>query len=174
MKYDNTTIFLHWATAVLVISLWSVGQTADYLPEDSFLQTVVWSSHVSFGFALAGIFVWRVFWRSTSGRALPAADQGILHIIAKGTHYALYSLLALTVCLGIANAFIRGYDMYGLFHLPQLGDKGWKKPVTNWHGLAADAVLIVALVHAAAALIHQYVWRDGLLDRMVIRRGIAK
>lgn len=172
MRYDTTTILLHWATAILVVSLWTVGQTADYLPEHSLAQTVVWSSHVTFGFALAAIFVWRVLWRSTSGRGLPPADQGALHILAKGTHYLLYGLLAVTIGLGIANAFIRGYDMYGLFHLPQLGDKAWRRPVTDWHGLAADAVMIVALVHSAAALGHQYLLRDRLLSRMSLRPDV--
>lgn len=169
VRYDSTTIFLHWLTALLVAGLWIVGQTADYLPEHSLIQTIVWSSHVTCGFALAVIFILRVVWRSTSGRDLPAADRGALQFLAKSTHYLLYLLILITIVLGIANAFIRGYDMYHLFKLPQLGDKEWKKPVTHWHGLAADSVLIVAAFHAAAALVHHYLWRDGLISRMSVR-----
>jgi cytochrome b561 len=165
-SYDPITITLHWLTAALVAALWVVGQTADYLPEHSRVQTFVWSSHVAFGFALAAILAFRLVWRATSGRRLPAADSGMLHLIAKSTHYLLYAMLLVTLSLGIVNAFVRGYDMYGLFTLPQLGDKDWKKPVTQWHELAANAVMIVAAVHASAALIHHYVWRDGLLLRM--------
>ena len=173
-RYDATTIVLHWATAVLVLSLWTVGQTADYLPEHSLAQMIVWSSHVTFGFALAAISMFRLFWRSTSGRGLAPADRNpALHIFAKGTHYLLYALLGLTITLGVANAFIRGYDMYHLFHLPQIGDKTLKGSVTDWHGLAADAVLIVAAVHASAALVHHYAWHDRLLDRMAWRGRTA-
>ena len=174
-RYDTTTIVLHWSTAVLVIALWIVGQTADYLPEHSLVQTIVWSSHVTLGFALAAIFLYRLFWRSTLGRIVPAADRNtLLRILAKGTHYLLYAVLGVTITLGIANAFIRGYNLYHLFNLPQVGDKDWKRPVTDWHGLAADAVLIVAIVHAAAALMHHYLWRDGLLHRMSSRKTAAR
>lgn len=172
-QYDATTVTLHWLTAVLIAGLWIVGQTADYLPEDSLIQSIVWSSHVTFGFALAAIIVARLAWRSTSGRGLPPADSGSLHLLAKGTHYLLYALILVTMALGIANAFIRGYDMFHLFKLPQLGDKAWKKPVTHWHYLAANSVLIVALIHSGAALVHHYVWRDGLLFRMSKRDGSA-
>lgn len=162
-RYDRTTIVLHWLTAILVAGLWVVGQTADFLPEHSLAQNVVWSSHVTFGFALAGIVAYRLVWRATSGAGLPAADSGALHVLAKTTHDLLYALLVVTIALGIANAFIRGYDLFHLVTLPQLGVKDWKKPVTDWHGLAADAVLIVAGFHAAAALIHHYAWRDRLI-----------
>ena len=43
-----------------------------------------------------------------------------------------------TVVLGIVNAFVRGYSIYGLFHLPQVGDRAWRRPITQWHGLAAN------------------------------------
>jgi cytochrome b561 len=36
----------------------------------------------------------------------------------------------------------------------------------QWHGLAANAVLIVALLHAAAGLFHQFIQKDRLLRRM--------
>ena len=174
-RYDATTVALHWLTALLVAALWTVGQTADYLPEHSLVQTIVWSSHVTFGFTLAAIFIYRLVWRATSGRRLEAADRNpLLHLVAKATHYLLYALLAVTLALGIANAFVRGYDMFHLFHLPQLGPKDLKRPITDWHGLAADAVLVVAAVHASAALVHHYVWHDRLLDRMSFRRPVTR
>lgn len=172
-RYDSTTILLHWTVAIIVVAMWIVGQTADYLPEHSLVQSFVWSSHVAFGFILAVVFAFRIFWRSTSGRSLPAADSGALHLVAKTTHYLLYALLGITIALGIANAFIRGYDMYHLFHLPQVGDKEWKRPVTDWHGLVADGVLILAGVHAFAALVHHYAWRDHLLARMSLGKRLV-
>ena len=62
---------------------------------------------------------------------------------------------------------MRGYELFGTVRLPQLGDRAWHKPITERHGLAADALLVLALVHAGAALIHHYVWRDGVLRRML-------
>ncbi len=86
VNYDRTTIFLHWITAGLVGILWMIGQTADWFPEGA-LNTDYWSIHVVLGFALAVMIVWRIIWRTSGGRRLPAADAGVLHIAAKATHY---------------------------------------------------------------------------------------
>lgn len=168
-RYDHTTVVLHWLTALLVVSLWIVGQTADWLPEKSLAQVFVWSSHVTAGFLLAGIIAFRLVWRSTAGAGLPAADRGLLHVVAKGTHYLMYALLLVVIALGITNAFVRGYDLYHLVKLPQLGNREWRHQITDWHGLAANLLLIVAGFHAAAALVHHYVWHDRLIARMAWR-----
>ena len=164
--YDRTTIGLHWATALLVAVLWVLGQTSDWFADGGVVNTTMWSTHVVLGFTLAALVAWRVAWRSSGGRALPAADTGALHALAKATHYGLYLLLAVVVMLGIVNAFVRGYSIYGLFHLPQVGDRAWRRPITQWHGLAANVTLGLAGFHAAAALVHHYVLRDGLIERM--------
>lgn len=164
-RYDGTTIALHWATAFVVVVLWILGQTADWFP-DGPINTGMWSTHVVAGFALALILAWRVVWRSSRGRALPATAGGLLRIAAKATHYGLYLLLATVVVLGIVNAFVRGYSIYGLLHLPQIGDRDWRRPITHWHGLAANITLALAGFHAAAALVHHYALRDGLIGRM--------
>lgn len=173
-SYDSTTIALHWTTAILVILLWGIGQTADWIP-DGPTNTRYWSVHVILGFALTTVIGWRIVWRASTGRRLPPVDTGALHVFAKATHYSLYGLLLAALTLGIVNAFVRGYNLFDVVHLPQLGDRAWRKQITEWHGLAANVLLGFALFHAAAALIHHYVWRDGLLRRMLpsLGRGAA-
>ena len=170
-RYDNATIALHWATALLVVTLWIIGQTADWFPRGSAPKQAYWSSHVVLGFALAGVVATRVAWRSGRGRALPAKDQGLTHLLAKATHYLMYALVIGVVVLGIVNAFVRGYSIFGLFHLPQLGDYALRGQITNIHGLVANVLLGLASFHAAAALVHHYWWHDGLLVRMMPKSG---
>lgn len=170
-RYDRMTIALHWTTAALVAALWILGQTADLFPRGP-MRTGMWSVHVTLGLALAAVLVARLAWRVGPGKALPAADPGLLHLIAKGTHYLLYLLLALAVGLGIANAFVRGFSLFGLWSLPQIGDAALRRPINELHELAANAIMVVALIHAGAALVHHYLWRDGVLQRMTLaRRG---
>ena len=165
MSYDRTTISLHWLTAFCVVVLWTIGQTADWIP-DGPVNTDVWSVHVVLGFCLVAIYAYRVIWRATQGRRLPPADSGALNVVAKGNHYAMYAVLAVVLALGVTNAFVRGYNLFDLFSLPQIGNKDLRHVITDWHGLAANILLALAAIHAVAALIHQYVWRDGLLNRM--------
>ncbi|VTZ28272.1 Cytochrome B561 [Methylocella tundrae] len=171
-NYDQTTIFLHWITAALVVVLWILGQTSDLVPRGP-LRTGSWSLHVTLGFLLAFVLIGRIIWRGGAGRRLPPADAGFLQFLAAATHYALYALLLAAVTLGIINAFVRGYDLFGVVSLPKLGDPALKKPITEWHELAANLVLAVALLHAAAALAHHYVLKDGVLLRMLPQREAA-
>jgi cytochrome b561 len=166
VKYDRTTISLHWITAGLVAVLWIIGQTADWLP-DGVLNTDYWSIHVVLGFALAAVIAWRMIWRNSGGSRLPAADAGVLQVVAKATHYGLYLLLLVVVVLGLVNAFVRGYNLFDLVSLPQVGDRAVRKPITHWHGFAANLLLGLAGLHAAAALFHHYILRDSVLARMV-------
>ena len=170
--YDRTTIALHWITALSVVVLWIIGQTADWIPNGP-VNTGYWSAHVVLGFVLTAVLAWRIVWRWSAGRRLPAADAEILHAFAKATHYLLYALLLVVVVLGVVNAFVRGYNLFDLINLPQVGDRAWRRPITQWHGLAANILLGLALFHAAAALVHHYLWKDGVLGRMLSAKGGA-
>jgi cytochrome b561 len=166
--YDGTTIALHWLTAFLVIALWIIGQTGDWPPRGA-VRDDYWSVHVALGFVLTLVLAWRILWRSFRGRRMPPADSGLLHFLAEIMHYALYLTLLVVIGLGVVNAFVRGYELFGLAHLPQIGDPELRRPITHWHGLGANLLLILALSHAAAALLHYYVVKDRTLQRMLPR-----
>jgi cytochrome b561 len=105
-----------------------------------------------------------------AGRRWPAAETGLLHLVAEAKHYGLYLLLLTVIVLGIINAFVRGYNLFDLVSLPQIGDRAMRKPITHWHGLAANLLLALAGLHAAAALFHHYMLRDSVLARMIPAR----
>lgn len=166
-RYDPTTVWLHWITVGLIVVLWVIGQTADWIPRGPF-RTGIWSLHVVLGFLTAFVLLTRVAWRAHFGRTLAPADSGVLYVIAKVTHYALYVLLGAVVVAGIVDASYRGFNVFGLWSVPQFGtgDSATRHSINEWHELAANALMFVAAVHAVAALGHHYVWRDRLLDRM--------
>lgn len=169
--YDRGTIALHWLTAALVTGLWLVGTFLEDLVPKGPLRTGIWSVHVVLGFVLAGLIVAFLVWRRSAGRRLPVEDPGMLHRVAKATHAALYILVVAIVVLGIANAFVRGIPIAGPYSLPQIGDPAWRRPLTQWHGLAANILMALALFHAGAALVHHYLWHDTILRRMLPRRS---
>lgn len=166
-RYDGLTIAIHWVSALIVITLWLIGQLEDFVPRGP-MRGYLWSTHVTLGFVLALLLVTRLIWRSTAGRQLPPADTGILGLAAKLGHLALYALLISVVALGLADAFVRGFNMFDLFHLPQIGNREWRLPINGLHELAANATVAMALLHALAALFHRYVLKDQVLARMGI------
>lgn len=169
-RYDGLTITIHWVSAAIVITLWLIGQFVDYTPRGP-IRTGLWSTHYALGFLLAGLVVVRLIWRFTAGRRLPPADRGLMGLAASLGHIALYALLAVVVALGLADAFVRGVNIFGIVSLPHLGNADWRRPLNEYHELAANAVVALALVHALAALFHRYVLRDGVLARMGLGRA---
>lgn len=167
-RYDGVSILLHWATAALVVALWCLGQTIDWFPKGG-PKIDARSTHFLLGITLGVVLVARIAWRASAGRSLPLADKGWLGTTAKAVHYGLYLLVAATVVLGIFNAWQRGDVVYNVFTIPKMipGDLALKHTLEELHGDFADVVLIVAGLHAAAALVHHYLLRDSVLRRML-------
>ena len=167
-RYDRMSIMLHWATAGLVLLLWGIAQIIDFFPKGE-PKVAVRSLHILLGATLGLVLIIRAGWRIGWGRQLPSNDPGIMRHAAKAAHWALYFLVAATVTLGLANAWVRGDTVTGLFTISQLapGDKALKQLVEDLHGTFANAILIAAGMHAVAALVHHFVLHDGVLRRML-------
>lgn len=167
-RYDVQTIVYHWAVAILVAGLWVVGQTADWFPRGPWRHGY-WSIHFAVGLLLIVVLALRIGWRFTGGRKLPDANTGFMRIAAKSGHHLLYLLLVVACALGVANAFVRGVDVFGLFAFPKLIDASFKGPISELHEWSANILILIAVGHAAAALYHQFVVKDGVLMRMSMR-----
>lgn len=164
LHYDRTTIFLHWAVVILVALLWGVAQIIDFFPRGP-LRVNVRSLHIALGVALAGLMVVRIVWRTGIGRVLPPASQGMMQTAARAIHHALYVLVCGEVLLGMTFAWVRGDSIFGWFSLP--GYPPLREIIGDLHEIGANLILITAGAHAAAALLHHFVLRDGVLLRMV-------
>jgi cytochrome b561 len=167
-RYDRFSILLHWLTAALVAVLWTLGQTIDFFPKGA-PKIDARSMHILLGVTLGLVLLVRMLWRASAGRNLPLADSGWTGVVAKLVHYGLYVLVAATVALGVLNAWQRGDVLFNLYTIPKLvpGDRALRRTLGWLHGDCADLVVIVAGLHAAAALAHHYLLRDSVLRRML-------
>ncbi len=103
------------------------------------------------------------------GRHLSPAGSGLLQFLSQTIHTGLYTLLVVELVLGFSNVWIRGDNIFTLFTIPAFdpGNAALRDLVEDLHGLVANIILSVAGIHAAAALAHHFVWRDGLMLRML-------
>ena len=169
-RYDSATILLHWATAVLVVAQWVGAQTIDWFPRGP-LRVDARSVHIVAGVLLAALVAARLLWRVTGGRRLPLADKGALNLVAKGTHWGLYALLIAMLGVGLFLAWTRGDSIFNLFSIPAFdpGNRALAHRVQEVHATIGWLILALAGLHAGAALVHRYLWRDGVLGRMALR-----
>lgn len=169
-RYDSMTMFFHWATALLVLTQWLGAQVIDWFPRGP-LRVDARSVHITFGVLLAALLAARVIWRLTGGRRLPLADKGALNVVAKGTHWGLYALLAAMVLAGLFLTWTRGDSIFNLFSIPAYdpANKDLPDEVLEVHATIGWLILGLAGLHAAAALVHRYLWHDGVLGRMLPR-----
>ncbi|MEH2511351.1 cytochrome b561 [Nitrobacteraceae bacterium AZCC 1564] len=171
--YDKVTIRLHWATAALVSILWLMGRTIGFMPRGP-SRIDMWSLHILLGAILACVLVARIIWRATNGRKLPSADRSALERLARAVHWLLYLLLAIVVVLGVINVFTHAFPLFNIWRFPKIGGGDLRMKINNWHDLAANIIMVLALLHATAALLHHLVIKDTVLRRMWPSRQQAR
>ncbi len=170
--YSPTRKWLHWAIFGLVAFLYLITYAEGAFPRGSAGRAWVWFLHISFGLVLAGLVVWRVALRIGAGEAPPVPGAPVWQDrAARVVHLALYALLVAIPVAGIALAFARGnaLSFFGLFTIPSpiTPDRALSRPIQGLHEWLANAIVILALGHAAMALWHQFVKKDGVLSRML-------
>lgn len=170
-RCDRATIVFHWLTAILVIALFASAETWNLLPRGIPLRKGLQSLHISLGILLTAVFLLRLIWRLTRGRHLPGANKNFVgDQAARVVHGLLYALLLGQVGLGYALRWAQGepFFFFGLFSVPTLVpiDHAFARQIEGMHDNVAWMIIILAGCHAAAALIHHYWLRDGLLRRI--------
>lgn len=170
-RYDRVTIVFHWLTVLLVVGLFALAEIWSFLPRGTPTRRLLQSLHISFGLTFAAVFVLRAVWRLCKGRRLPPASAGLMRVASTGVHGLLYLLMAVQIALGFLFRWAQGepFAFFGLFDVPTLIaiDHEQRRFIGGLHDTVAWTIIVVALLHALAALFHHYVLRDGVLRRML-------
>ncbi|WP_448955045.1 cytochrome b [Labrys neptuniae] len=173
-SYRPIQVFLHWAIFLLVLACYGLTYNGLFFAKGDPGRVWAWWGHISLGLLLTAFIASRIVARFALGAPPLSQDVTALEAIAaKGTHIVLYILMIAIVGLGIALTWLRGdaLTFFGLITIPAPvgADRNLAQLVKDVHELCADAILIVAGLHAAAALWHHYVRRDDVLTRMLGR-----
>ena len=168
-NYDSVAIGLHWSTAFLVVANFALAQTWDWFAKPTL--GLMQDTHMSFGVLLAAVIIARIVWRLIPGHQLSSLEAGWLRLASKGTHYLLYTLLGAEAGLGFAFRWGAGRPMafFGSGIPPLIGEiaKPLRDELRSIHEWIGWAIIIIALLHALAALYHHYVLKDRVLVRML-------
>ncbi len=172
-RHDGPTIALHWITAFLVVANFLLAEFWGFFPKpDRHLMIV---THMSFGLLLTAVLVLRLFWRAQPRASHFNDGKDLLNIAARGLHHLLYLLLAVEIVLGFLTRWTdnQALSFFGLMIPSPFGtfSKATGHFTDQLHDITAWTIIVLAGLHAAAALLHHYVLKDGVLRRMMPGQG---
>lgn len=152
--YSRVQIALHWGMAVLIaINLifedWI--ETGWEAIEDGLgpVYDAGAVAHIGVGVAVLALVLLRLVLRFGRGVPdLPDGMQPLERLAAHAGHAALYALMIGVPVLGLLAWFLASGDLAEL------------------HEMGKPAFLVLIALHGAAAVWHQVVRQDGLMDRM--------
>ncbi|MFY3385263.1 cytochrome b [Paracidovorax sp. MALMAid1276] len=173
-RYTRTAMAMHWVLGLALIGLFGVGLYMTGLPfSPQRLKLYNW--HKWAGVTLLALSALRLLWRLTHRPpALPAAMAqampGWQKLAHHGTHGLLYVLFFAVPLIGWAYSSAAGFPIVflGVWPLPDFVpvSKELAEAIKPWHQYTAFAMAGLVVLHVAAALKHQLIDRDGLLQRM--------
>jgi cytochrome b561 len=170
-RYDRLTRTFHWLTAAVVIFMFASAHIWENLEKGTPLRKGLQSVHISFGIAMALLIVVRIVWRVFGGNRPKADSHPALNLLAKMAHGCLYLLLLVQIALGFLFRWARGepFNFFGLFPVPApfVIDHDGRGTLGGLHNTVAWAIILLAGLHAMAALWHHFVMGDSTLRRML-------
>jgi cytochrome b561 len=163
---------MHWAVAIAVVALLLSCPTMKRLLPEGPARDWLYNQHEALGALVLIVMVVRLARRLLFGAPAPDATLPRFDRLASlAAQYALYFLLFVVPVLGWAgtNAYGDPVSVFGLFDFPRM--LGKDTPLSDrifvWHLYSGLVVAAIAAVHAAGALYHGQVKRDGVLARML-------
>lgn len=177
-QYTVTAIVLHWALAVSIVTAFAAGVYLDGQPfSPAKLKLINW--HKWAGVTILFLSALRLVWRIT--HRPPALPDRIAqrmprwqHLAHHGTHHLMYLLFLAVPLLGWAFSSAKGFPIvwFGVLPLPDWVDPNPElaEVLKEAHGIAAFALIGLVVLHVAAVIKHHFIEKDGLLDRMRLKR----
>ena len=167
--YGLVSRLLHWAMALAIFGLFGLGLWMSDLDYYSPYYHSAPDLHKSIGMVVLLALVARVLWRALNVR--PRSDElsRIERVAARAVHLGLYAMLFVLITAGylLATADGRSVDVFGLVSIPSIiHDKSLEDPAGFVHAVLAWIVIVIALIHAGAALKHHFWDRTHVLRRM--------
>lgn len=171
-RWGWVAIVLHWVVALVIIGLFALGfWMVDLTYYDDWYRQAP-DIHRSVGILLFSAMLFRVLWRLISSAPRPLPNHSRLEVIgAKLGHLALYLLVFVAMTSGylISTADGSAISVFGWFDVPSVTGriKGMEEIAGEIHYWSTWALIILAGLHALAALKHHFIDRDDTLRRML-------
>jgi cytochrome b561 len=179
--YDALSRAFHWLTAIVVsvafiLGPGGFGRLMRQGVDPATRSDIVW--HESLGILVLVLTLLRLIWVALRPAVPQFQQAGWMDLMAKLMHLALWALMLL---LPITALLALGSEAHPLTllggvrvdQMPMIAQSSIAK-LADWgdvHKFLGDAIMWLAGLHAAAAIYHHMILKDGVLSSMLPRRG---
>jgi cytochrome b561 len=165
---------LHWLMAACILAMLFIGVGMVSTATATYLTLV--SIHKPLGIAILVLALIRLGLRLRYGApSLPATMPEPMKLAAHLSHYAFYLLMIGMPLIGWAMLSAAAYPivLYPGLNLPAIAPQSDSLHTLLWaaHRFLAFAFFALILLHAAAALLHAFIRRDGVFETMASVSG---
>jgi len=171
-RYNSLAKWLHWLIALGMIYTFGIGWIMTGLVGISPTKLKYFSWHKWAGVTIFVLALVRILWHlARPPRPLPASVTGLQRLLSQLMHQLLYLATLLVPATGYLYSLAAGYPIVylGLIELPVFFGRSpaWAEPLRLAHAWSSYAMAAAVLGHAAAALLHHFYYRDGVLADML-------
>ncbi len=169
LQYGTTAKLLHWLVVALLILQYLIGWLMPDVHRGPPGTPMV--LHISVGITILVLTVARLAWRLTHPVAPESSLPPWQRLSSKAVHWMLYLMVIATTLSGWLFASFRGWSVpfFFLFPLPMLwsDDRAAIEAFDGVHQIMEWCLLALIGIHVAAALVHVFVYRDKIMQRML-------
>ncbi|GHB20314.1 cytochrome b [Pseudovibrio japonicus] len=168
-RYHPVLVALHWILALMIFMALIVGGPSLAAMDNADPEKLTgMTGHMIWGMTIGALLVLRLITRFITQKPAKAdTGKAALNTLAGLTHWAIYALIAGMVFSGLIMA--SSADLFAI----TLGGSGSPLPadLTIYparvvHGIIANALTALLLLHIGGWAFHQFVLRDRLISRM--------
>jgi cytochrome b561 len=169
-RYSTPAIVLHWLVALLIFAAFPLGVYMHELPLSP-VKLELYSYHKWIGITILLLVAIRLSWRLThTPPPLPNSVAAWQRRASAIVHGLLYLLMIAIPLSGWLMSSAKGFPVvwFGVLPLPDLvgKDKALGDLLTEVHQALNFTLLVLVILHVAAALQHHFIERQPFLQRM--------
>jgi cytochrome b561 len=168
-QYSKRTAIFHWLIFLLVIAAFFVGHELDE-SKDAAQKLSMFPVHFLIGDLILLLTLVRIYFRKKDGEPAPANANPLLNKIAAATHGLLNISVIAVVISGMVTAATSGVIAALQKSDPSLIPDFEKVEAKEFHELFIGILLLLVIFHVLAALYHQFIVKDSLMRRIMIKR----
>jgi cytochrome b561 len=175
LAYDPVARRVHWLSAILALVTILLAWCMVGAPRHSDARGWLVMLHGSFGITMLAMMVFWAGWRLRhKSPSLRPALTMIEMVLARATQAAIFLLFVAMPVSGYVSLAAAGkpVSLFGVIEIPPLAPESGRLSQAAIALHLAGELLIYGFValHIGAALMHGFIRRDGILERMLPRR----